>query len=265
MHHLPTGMATSNETLKFELLQADDYSQYLLRQPLEIRQVLHNLVSKRAMVTAYLDGSGQSFLTTALGLSPDDAYLMLDASNDEYMNQRAEAAEQLICITQLDSVKIQFPVGNLQRRSFQGHLALRTPVPDLLLRLQRRDYYRLVTPAAHALTCTIPVAGLDGLVTSYLARVVDISCGGVAVMVPPAGVAFEPEMEFPDCQIILPDAGPVHATLKVRNLFRLTNRQGIAMLRAGCQFIGLPESMNTLINRYILKTERGRGPGRRGS
>lgn len=264
MHDLPNGMAIPNETLKFELLQADDYSQYLLRQPLEIRQVLHSLISRRAMVTAYLEGSDHSFLTTALGLSPDDAFLMLDASNDERMNQLAEAAEHLICVTQLDSVKIQFPVSHLQRRPFQGHMALRAAVPDILLRLQRREYYRLVTPSSHALNCTVPIAGPEGLVTSYMARVVDISCGGVAVIVPPAGVPFEPEMEFPDCQIVLPDAGPVHATLKVRNLFRLTNRQGIIMLRAGCQFLGLPESMNTLINRYILKVERGRGLRQRG-
>jgi flagellar brake protein len=252
-------MAISNDTLKFELLQADDYSQYLLRQPLEIRQVLHSLIARRAMITAYLDGSSDSFLTTALGLSPDDGQLMLDASNDEHMNQRAEAAEQLFCITQLDSVKIQFPVARPQRRPYQGHMALRAPIPDILLRLQRREYYRLAAPASHALGCTIPIADPQGQVTSYLARVLDISCSGVAVMVPPKGVPFEPEMEFSGCHIVLPEAGPVLATLKVRNLFRLTNRQGITMLRAGCQFMDLPETMNTLINRYILKVERGRG------
>lgn len=252
-------MPATNETLKFELLQADDFSQYLLREPLEIRRVLDGLIDRRAMVTAYLDNSGHSFLTTPLGFSPDQSSIMLDLSNDEQMNQRAEAAGQVICITQLDSIKIQFPLADIRRHPFEGRPALRAPMPDILLRLQRREYYRLVAPAAHALSCTIPVTDSSGLVSAYKARVVDISGGGVAVMVPPKGIPFEPEMEFPDCHIALPEAGAVHATLKVRNLFRLTNRQGITMLRAGCQFLDLPETMNTLINRYILKVERSRG------
>lgn len=257
-------MPDPDDNLKFELLQADDYSQYLVREPLEIRQVLRALIDKRAMLTAYLDASSQSFLSTPLGLSPDESELILDASNDEQLNLRAEKADQVICITQLDSIKIQFPLTDIQRHPFEGHLALRAPLPDILLRLQRREYYRLSAPAAHALTCTIPIVDPTGLVTSYMARIVDISGGGVAVMVPPKGVPFEPEMEFPDCHILLPEAGPVHATLKVCNIFRLTNRQGITMLRAGCQFIDLPDSMNTLINRYILKVERGRGGRWRG-
>lgn len=257
-------MPDPNESLKFELLQADDYSRYLVRDPLEIHQILRTLSERRVMVTAYLDGSSGSFLTTVLGFSADGTELALDSSNDEKMNVRAAAAEQVLCITQIDRVKIQFPLSGIERRPFEGHLALRAPMPALLLRLQRREYYRLAAPAAHALSCTIPIADPAGLVTSYLARVVDISGGGVAVMVPPAGVAFEPEMSFPDCHILLPDTGPVHATLTVRNLFRLTNRQGITMLRAGCQFIDLPETMNTLINRYILKVERARGGRWRG-
>ena len=252
-------MAHPNETLKFELLQADDYSQYLLRDPKEICQVLRSLIDRRAMITAYIDDSTDSFLTAALGLLPDESSLILDVSNNEQMNLRAEAAETLVCITQLDSVKIQFPVAGLERRPYQGRLAMISDIPDILLRLQRREYYRLAAPASHALSCNIPITNAAGLVTSYVARIVDISGGGIAVMVPPAGVPFEPEMEFAGCHIMLPDIGRVNMTLKVRNLFRLTNRQGITTLRAGCQFMALPETMNTLINRYILKVERGRG------
>lgn len=250
-------MATPNESLKFELLQADDYSQYLLSNPREIRQILRGLIEKRAMVTAYLDGPGESFLTTPLDLTPDERGLILDASNDETMNQHALASQQVFCITQLDNVKIQFALSDLERQAYPARFALRAPVPDLLLRLQRREYYRLAAPAAHSLTCTVPIQGPGG-VTSYQARIVDISGGGIAVMVPPKGVLIEPEMAFQDCHIMLPEVGPVDATLMIRNVFRLTNRQGITMLRAGCQFIDLPDNMNTLINRYILKVERGR-------
>ena len=90
------------------------------------------------------------------------------------------------------------------------------------------------------------------------ADVVDISGGGLAVTVPPNGVPFEPDMEFADCRLMLPEVGPIATTLRVRNLFRITNRDGSVVLRAGCEFMNLPASMASTIQRYILRTERER-------
>lgn len=257
-------MPTPTETLKFELLQADDYSQYFLHEPLEILQILRGLVQKRAMITAYLDGGGQSFLTTILHLDEANHRLALDLCTDESINQRVLTSEQLVCATQLEQVKIQFLLSRLERIPHENFTAFWSSFPELLLRLQRREYYRLSAPVSHALTCRIPVALENTPVETYEARIVDISGGGVAVMVPPKGISFEPNQEFPGCTILLPDVGPIQATLRVCNVFRLTNRQGITMLRAGCQFIGLAEAMNTAIHRYILRVERERGARERG-
>lgn len=257
-------MSIPTETLKFELLQSDDYSQYVLRDPLEILQILRGLILKRAMITAFLDAGGQSFLTTLLHLDEPGRRIALDLCNDATMNQRAQACEQLVCVTQLDHVRIQFTLSRLEQAPHGDYMALWTSVPEMLLRLQRREYYRLAAPVSHALTCRIPITRADDTIQTYEARIVDISGGGVAVMVPPKDIRFEPEQEFPGCSVLLPETGPIQATLRICNMFRLTNRQGITMLRAGCQFIGLPEAMASAIHRYILKVERERGARERG-
>lgn len=253
---------TDNAALKFELLQSDDFGRYLLRDRNEIIQVLRQLIAKRSMVTAYLSGSREFILTTVLAIEDDT--LIFDPTPDDARNRQAEAAGELICITQIDNVKVQFPVPGLTPASFEGAPAFKAPLPDRLLRLQRREYYRLIAPVSHALICQIPIPAEDGPPSTFEARVLDISGGGVAVVVPPEGVEFTPDTEFTRCQIQLPEIGTVQASLRVRNLFRVTNRNGISMLRAGCEFIDLPERVASVIHRYILKVERDRNSRERG-
>ena len=172
--------------LKFELLQADDYSQYLLREKTDILFNLRGLLQKRAMISAFIDASADSFLTALLAVTPDERHLILDAAADDSLNRRVEGAEQLICVAQLEKIKIQFAAREIVRFPFEGHEAFRVRMPDVVLRLQRREYYRLTAPISHSLSCLIPVAeGESARPRSVEASVIDISGGGIAVLVPP--------------------------------------------------------------------------------
>lgn len=246
-------------SLKFELLQADDYSRYLLRGRTDILFNLRGLIQKRAMLSAFIDASADSFLTAIVALSADENQLILDAASDETINRRVEAAEQLICVTQLDRIKIQFAARGIQRIQHEGHDAFRVQVPDVMLRLQRREYFRLTAPSAHSLTCLIPMTiGGEHRDISVEASVVDISGGGLSITIPSEGMVVEPDMEFGNCRLMLPETGAIVTSLRVRNLFRITNRDGSITLRAGCEFTHLSSAMASTIQRYILKVERER-------
>lgn len=251
--------ATTAMPLKFELLQADDYSRYLLRGRTDILFNLRGLIQKRAMLSAFIDASADSFLTAIVALSADENQLILDAASDETTNRRVEAAEQLICVTQLDRIKIQFAARGIQRIQHEGHDAFRVQVPDVMLRLQRREYFRLTAPSAHSLTCLIPTTiGGEHREISVEASVLDISGGGLSITIPSEGMVVEPDMEFGNCRLMLPETGAIVTSLRVRNLFRITNRDGSITLRAGCEFTHLSSAMASTIQRYILKVERER-------
>ena len=79
--------------LKFELLQADEHSRYLLRGKTDIVYNLRSLVQKRAMISAFIDASADSFLTALLEIDADNGYLILDAATDDAINRRVEAAD----------------------------------------------------------------------------------------------------------------------------------------------------------------------------
>jgi c-di-GMP-binding flagellar brake protein YcgR len=242
--------------IQFELLQEEQFARYLLKEKADILYNLRNLIQRRAMLSAFLDEGPDSFLSAVLGITPDERHLILDAAGDARMNQRAEETERLICATQLDHIKVQFALKKLERISHDGLQALRSPLPQLLLRLQRREHYRLNAPPSHGLACLIPVQG-KGHSTSLKADVLDISGGGLAFVVPPNAPPLEPDMQLSDCRVMLPDVGPISTALQVRNL-RPLEQPGQRGLRAGCQFMALSNSMATTIQRYIFRVERER-------
>lgn len=241
---------------RFELLQADDYGKYLLHGRKEILFILRAMRDKGALLTVYFN-QGRDFLLTGL-LAVDDGAMLIDPGSDAEMNRKALASDKLFFVATHDKVKIQFSVSGLKPVAYEGGEAYRAPLPTEMLRLQRREFYRLTTPIAHPLRCVIPLKLADGSQTRVETMVIDISGGGLAVMAPPEGVEFETDHLFENCRIDLPDVGTIMATLRVRSVFEFTLRNGARSKRAGCQFVDLPGPMMTLIQRYIIRIERER-------
>ncbi len=237
-------------------LEPADYTKYLLHGKTEVLFVLRALQASVDRITVYFN-NGEDFLLTSV-IEVDDNGLTLDFGSDAAMNRRALAADKFFCVTSHDKVRVQFLLRGLKRVEAADGPAFRAELPDGVLRLQRREYYRLTTPIARPLKCQVPIPGPDGRQQRVEVSIVDISGGGLAVMVPPVGVDFRPDMEFPNCRIELPEVGFIVATLQVRNLFVVTLRSGEHVSRAGCQFLDLPGPMLTLVQRYIVKVERER-------
>lgn len=237
-----------------ELLAADHYSQYLIREAREVAYVLRQVASHRAMITAYFGKAGEFLLTSVLEVSNNNRQLILDLGSDAELIAKALADGKLLCATQIEKVKIQFMLEGIERTEHEGFPALRATLPDLLLRLQRREYYRLAAGNLDSLNCHIPLPGGR----TINARVLDISGGGVAIIAPPEGNSLEPDKVFDNCRLDLPDSAPVIVSLHVRNLFRMKTRGGQEVLRVGCQLLNVPPAAANQIQRYILKAERER-------
>jgi c-di-GMP-binding flagellar brake protein YcgR len=237
-----------------DLLPADEFGQYLLHSRSEILFILRALNDSKALITLHFDG-GKGLLPTAI-LAADEDAVILDTSQDEELNSRVLGADHVVCSAMQDKIRIQFKLRGLRQATDDGRPAFAAPLPDELLRLQRREYYRLSTPLAQPIKCQIPIS--SGEHHYVEAVVVDISGGGLALMAPPEGVQFGPGMEFPNCRVDLPGVGTVVTSLRIRSVFDMRMRNGSISKRAGCQFDDLPGSMLTLIQRYIIRVERER-------
>jgi len=244
---------------RFELEQADDYSKFLLYSKSEIVFVLRTLIQKGAMITVYFDQGKSFLLTSLLALSPDNSELLFDVGSDDEMNRKALLADKLIFVTMLDKVKIQFSLPKLSSAQTGGRPAFRGALPETLLRLQRREYFRLSTPVANPVKCIIPIKRPDGSALLVDVPLLDISGGGVGLMTTIEQAAFfGTDAIFTDCKMALPDEGLLVATMGVRNTFTVTTKTGSHYVRVGCEFIDLPGPRLTMIQRYITRVERER-------
>ncbi|MDR0577137.1 MAG: flagellar brake protein [Candidatus Accumulibacter sp.] len=241
---------------RFEVDLSNVYSQYFLYSRAEVVAVLRSVMQKGALITVHFDQGQSFFLTSIAALRPDEAEIVFDAGNDSEMNARALRADELIFTAVVDKVKIQFGLASLRRADYQGHPALVGAIPDRLLRLQRREFFRLATSMANPVRLRGTI-GPDG--RDIDVPLADISGGGVGLMVPPdlAGLLESGQM-LENCKIMLPNEGLLIADLCVRNMFDVTNRGGLRHVRVGCEFVRLPAARLAAVQRYILRVERER-------
>jgi c-di-GMP-binding flagellar brake protein YcgR len=238
------------------ILEAGEYDKYMLRTPGEVLMVLRGLRDHKSQITVFFN-EGQGMLLTMLVEILQDR-LVLDVGPDEDINRRAAAAGRHYCVALLDKVRIQFLLGDFTLISHDNRPAFLCDLPKELLRLQRREFYRLTTPVARPLKCSIPLPLARGGENLYDATIFDISGGGIGITAPPDDVPFAPQQQVHNCRIELPEVGVVTCTIKVCSVFNITLKSGTRVKRAGCEFVNLPGQQAALIQRYINKVERER-------
>jgi flagellar brake protein len=226
---------------------AADLERFLLYGDSEIRQLLRAIAEHSDLVTLYFGGGSEFLLTTVLAVGEE--WVLLDCGSREELNQRAVNSSRLTFSTARDKIKVQWNSTRLWRVTHEGRPALCIALPRALLRLQRREYYRLASPMANPLKCRFPAAAPG--VKRFEFSVADISLGGVALCGPIEEAGLEVGRRIDDCEIALPEIGTLVAGIAVANLYEVTMRNGTVTKRSGCRFVDLSGKMSVLLQRYI--------------
>lgn len=254
--HPPETATPAPKRTLADFLPGDKYSQYLLTGRNEMFAVCRGLADHVSLISMIFNGGHDMVLTTLISWGENG--LLLDFGASEEMNQAALKAEKLFCSAQLDKVEIQFILRGVKRVVVDGRPTFHAPLPESILRLQRREYFRLLTPIVNPLRCKMRCLDANGAPLSLSSQVVDISVGGACLAGLPADLPLDTDTQFADCVIDLPEGGAVVANLQLRWLADVVSRSGVPSKRAGFEFLRLPHAKSTLIQRYITKTERER-------
>jgi flagellar brake protein len=257
-------MSENNDSIQLQPARYDEEEKYLLRSAREIGLALQSLIDKRALISAYISPRNHTFPTALIGISPDQGSLLIDGSANDAINRSVTQAHHLTCVSQLDRIHVQFRLTGLSPLLVDGQIAFKAEMPDRVLKLQRREFYRLQVPVAEPVTCSVQTGPTSHSPEYTDLRVLDISGGGIAVVVPHGHPLFKPYRDLEDCLLRLPDIDPIPVQLSVRNLFRQLNQNGTETWRAGCQFTRLPRGADVLIQRYIFRLDRQRSARERG-
>ncbi len=235
----------------------EDDARFAVTQPAEIAFVLKKIMQNRQMVTAYLNGGADFALTSILDVRPESAEVILDMTSDAATNKRVLAAKKILFVTSHDQVKVKLRTNEMREVSHEGRPAYRIPMPKTLVRIQRREHYRIATPITKPLICTLPLPD-RGPGAQAETIVLDISIGGVALMDNHDATGFKIGDTFENCRIGLPEVGTLVVSLVVRNSFETPLKNGLSFRRCGCKFTNLQPQGENLVQRYIMSLERAR-------
>jgi c-di-GMP-binding flagellar brake protein YcgR len=236
---------------------AGDESPYLLHARVDIAAVLRDLVRSRELASVHFVGGQDTLLTPLLAVDPAADAIVFDCSGSARINQSLMRASRLLFIASHDKVKIRFTTGPARVVQHEARDAFAVRLPDSMLRLQRREFYRLLAPVARPVRCVIPVDRGNG-VRSIETRLHDISQGGVALVAQPGDLPGEIGALYPNCRIVLPEVGNLMVSLRTANMLTMTLLNGKQMQRVGCQFVRPSMAALALVQRYMMRLERER-------
>lgn len=223
----------------------------------EVLSYLRQAVERRSPVAAHFGAGGEFIATALLAVNPDFEELVFDCSGDPEANERLLRCERITFVTIVDQVRIQFDTQRAETTMFEALPAYRTRLPDTLLRLQFREFFRVAPPFSRPVACRLADPRRPPEVLQL--RVLDLSVGGLALVVP-ADLRPEAGAKLGPLRLDLPDVGTVEVSVEVRSVAPHPP-SGDAWPRCGVRFIDLPGKAVSLLLRYVMKLQRERIAG----
>lgn len=247
-------------TLTIDRISDTDERECRINSTRQIMSILHEIAEAGTNAALYYSPRRDFIMTTILDVDEDG--LWIEPGHSTLENQQVTASTRLTLVSSHDHVKVEFVVGRASTVTYDDRPAFFLPLPEHIYRLQRREYFRLLLPAAEHLKCTVIASRKDDSgnligISERAIPILDISCGGVGLACMAGGIDFALGATYTDCRIDLPDTGQIKFGLIVKNVIPMTGgRPGQPSRRAGCKFIDIDSHALTRLQRFITEKQR---------
>lgn len=232
-------------------------ARFELHSRTEILFLLSAIKKRNLLVNLDIPGSRQIVVTSVIAIDKSKNTLTLDSARGDALNHELLSGKGAEFITQLDGVSISFSTGKVTLCEYEKLPALRIALPKSLIRLQRREHFRVQLPIARPIKCIVPSTSPEEPEAIHTS-IVDIGCGGVAIAESGGRLGTESGRILPGCRLLLPDADVITTSLEVRNSAQIRLLNGSFQTRLGCKFIDLPNDMAAMLQRFVMNIERAR-------
>lgn len=249
-------MANKSEvSLKIEHLPSEKNIELRIYSEIEMQFLLQDMQKKKTRAALYYDGDKHFILTKLLLVNNEGMWLDIGPYPEE--NESILRSDTLTFVGLHQQVKVQFEAHGIETALFNDEEAFYLPVPEYLLRIQRREYFRLSIPIASPIMCVIPIKSEKPGEPAVMRKVsiLDISCGGIALLCEESETELQRGKTYKDCQISLPNFGTVTIAIEVRNCADFTLSNGLVKKRVSCQFIRPNNQTTVLLQNYINRQQ----------
>lgn len=230
--------------------------QFAIYNHKEIVFILEGLVKSRTHLSLDAQG-GVGIVSAVLAVSTNGNYIYLDISGNEETDDKI-LASKLVKFSTQSGVKVRWRSSGLKLVALPDGNAFEMATPEVVERIQRREYFRLHTPqGGKALVCQFPTDEDE----CYEATIVDMSVGGIGVSVrgtPPHEI-FEKNTIIEGCRVEFPVVGIVPMTLKICSIRPSSvTKSGEQMYHIGMEFQNLSRGGSNVVQRYMIQLESER-------
>lgn len=227
---------------------------------LDISKFLRSIEEKKSLMKIYIQQRAVAVSATILNVDPENSAIILDDSAEGELKGLHENEDVSYEIT-LDFARILFSSQEVSPCEHDNRPALRLSLPKSLMRIQRRESYRLDVPVTDPATCRITLPGNAGTVTL---QVKDISTGGVSVVDNQQMLGSSTGALYSSCQLDLPGTGTLSVKLQVMRFMSEALPFEQESRHVGCKFVDLHNSTEIQVQNYISSLERAINAKRRG-
>jgi c-di-GMP-binding flagellar brake protein YcgR len=233
----------------------DDLSQYRIHSRREVIALLRNMSECNQLIRMVINHGVDTVVTSILEVDGDDNTVILDCAPTATMNQRVLDSEQISFEAVFDNIRILFTAPAARGLQYKNLPAFVIPLPTDMVRLQRREFYRVMTPVTAPVYCMIPIRNEHDEPVQIKTTLYNISGGGVSIVDDKKMIDTTQGRRYENCTIDLP-SGIITVTLEVRNSLEITLTNGKSIQRLGCEFIAPSNGTLGAVQKYITKLER---------
>jgi c-di-GMP-binding flagellar brake protein YcgR len=229
----------------------DDIADFVISRQAEITALLARLCDSCTPIV--LAAPGGASLTVRLW-SADAAGRRLRFGTEAHTPQlpSAIAADEVVAIAYLDNIQLQFSLHGLVLVHGSDETALQTGWPETVLRLQRRDSYRVRMHEPLAPSVSFRHPSMPDMALSL--RLLDLSNGGCALLLPANVPELQPGSSIHGISVELDALTRFEGKLLLHHVSALDGEQGPR--RIGCSWIDLSPAAERALQRYIQQTQK---------
>lgn len=242
-------------TLIPQLPEAEIETRFHVTGRTAIQFMLLGFAREREAFTVQFKGGQQSFLSTLLAVDKDDGLLIFDCSGSSETNRQLLASERAVFVGRPGGIPVQFSSGPIREINYEGAKAFAVELPAYLVRLQRRENFRVETPRVK------PIVFFGRLPSGELLKLPanDISVSGIGLNADSEPTDLAVDMVLERCHFTLPgETQELFVEATIRRIMPRETRSGNRYWQVGLQFNELSSANENRIQRYIDRLERER-------
>lgn len=235
----------------------DELAPFRIQSRRQIIVLLEGVRAQRQLVKMSASGSSEAVLTSILAVDEDEGSVWFDAAPSKTHNHKLANCERIAFETKLDQIRLLFTTGQAEPDDYQDYPALRVPLPQNIVRIQRRQFYRVAIPLTSPILVAFSAPGTPEkpLEKPAMVSLLNISMGGIAVVDEAYVLTDVPGVVYEHCVLALP-GGSVTVSLEVMNVAQVKLANGKMVHHLGCRFTNISNASEAVIQRFILKLER---------